>query len=68
MLEAEIVVIGGGVAGAVMADALSGAGYSVLLLEAGKVVQRQAALAVWAAGAPKSGTSPYRDRDNEHGV
>jgi len=65
MLEAQIVIIGGGVAGAVMAASLAEAGYSVLVLEAGAPVRREAALEAWASVAPKTLVSPYRDREND---
>jgi glucose dehydrogenase len=65
MLEADIVIIGGGMAGALMAAHLAEAGYSILVLEAGARVRREAALEKWAAASAKTLTSPYRDAKND---
>jgi choline dehydrogenase-like flavoprotein len=56
----DVVVVGAGVAGALIAWRLGKAGFTVALLEAGAAkVDRQAALAAWSASAGKSLGSPY---------
>jgi choline dehydrogenase-like flavoprotein len=56
----DVVVVGAGVAGALIAWRLGKAGLTVALLEAGAAkVDRQAALAAWGASAGKSLGSPY---------
>jgi glucose dehydrogenase len=58
----DVVVVGAGVAGALIAWRLGGAGLKVALLEAGAAkVDRQAALAAWGASAGKSLGSPYAE-------
>lgn len=64
--EADVVVIGGGLAGALIADALARSGIDVLVLEAGSAVaDRREAVGAWASSPTKGLTSPYRDPLND---
>jgi choline dehydrogenase-like flavoprotein len=58
----DVVVVGAGVAGGLLAWRLGEAGFKVALVEAGPAeVNRGAALAAYAASTSKSLGSPYRD-------
>ena len=59
-LEAHVVVVGAGVAGALLAWRLSCQGHKVLLVDAGPRVQREDAVGQWATAPAKILLSPYR--------
>lgn len=45
--EADVVIVGSGIVGGLMADALVSQGYSVLVLEAGPRIERAQAVENW---------------------
>lgn len=59
-MEADVVIVGAGVAGAILAWRLSCQGHSVLLVEAGPSVSRLDAIGQWATASAKTLLSPYR--------
>jgi choline dehydrogenase-like flavoprotein len=59
VLNADVVIVGSGVAGALAGYSLARTGARVLLLEAGPRVDRAKALAHFRASATKSPNSPY---------
>ena len=59
--SADIVIVGSGVAGSLVATRLARAGLKVLILEAGPRVQRSAALAQYRDALIKIPESPYPD-------
>jgi choline dehydrogenase-like flavoprotein len=59
--SADVVVVGSGVAGSLVATRLALAGVKVLMLEAGPRVQRNAALAQYRASLVKIPECPYPD-------
>ncbi|HEY0715065.1 MAG TPA: GMC family oxidoreductase [Polyangia bacterium] len=59
--SAKFVVVGGGVAGALVADRLGHANHSVILLEAGSRVNRDDAASALATSPTRSLSSPYKD-------
>jgi choline dehydrogenase-like flavoprotein len=60
-LSADVVIVGSGVAGSLVAARLAASGVKVLILEAGPRVQRAAALAQYRAAVIKLPESPYPD-------
>lgn len=58
-LTADVVIVGSGAAGSLMAAALAGQGVDVLILEAGRPVDRAAAVARYFAAPVKVPESPY---------
>lgn len=63
--EAQVVIIGGGVAGALIASTLAANGIDVLVVEAGAPIDdRLDAVGRWAASPTKTLSSPYREADN----
>ena len=58
-LAADVVVIGSGVAGALIAERLARGGVGVLILDAGPRIDRIAALATYMASADKGPNAPY---------
>ena len=59
--SADVVIVGSGVAGSLVAAQLAKAGLKVLILEAGPRVQRQAALAQYRDALIKIPEAPYPD-------
>jgi glucose dehydrogenase len=59
-MEADVVILGAGVAGAMLAWLLSCQGHMVLLVEAGPAVSRLDAVGQWATASAKTLLSPYR--------
>jgi len=59
--SADVVIVGSGVAGSLVAARLAKAGVRVVILEAGPRVQRNAALAVFRDAVIKTPESPYPD-------
>ena len=59
--SADFVIVGGGVAGALLADRLGRAGKSVILLEAGSRVVRDEAARKYAAASARTLKAPYED-------
>jgi choline dehydrogenase-like flavoprotein len=59
--SADVVIVGSGVAGSLVAAKLSKAGVKVLILEAGPRVERAAALAQFRSAPVKIPESPYPD-------
>jgi len=59
--SADVVIVGSGVAGSLVAARLAKAGLKVLILEAGPRVQRNAALATYRDALIKIPESPYPD-------
>ena len=57
--SADIVIVGSGVAGSLVATRLARAGLKVVILEAGPRVQRAAALAQYRNALIKTPESPY---------
>ena len=45
--QADVIIVGTGVVGALIADQLAGAGHSVLMLDAGPRIQRALAVENW---------------------
>lgn len=62
-LTAQVIVVGGGVAGMLAAYRLARAGIDVLVLEAGPTVDRNEALARYRAAVAKTPESPYPATD-----
>ena len=58
-LTTDVVIVGSGVAGALVADVLARAGVGVLVLEAGPPVERDRAVEVFRAAPAKVPESPY---------
>ncbi|PMX03165.1 GMC family oxidoreductase [Pseudomonas sp. FW215-R2] len=58
--DVDVLIVGAGVAGALLAWQLSLQGHKVLLVEAGPSVLREDALEQWAAAPVKTLSSPYR--------
>lgn len=58
-LTTDVVIVGSGVAGALVADALTRAGVGVIMLEAGPPVDRDQAVEVFRAAPAKVPESPY---------
>ena len=58
-IQADVIVVGSGVAGALLADRLAGAGIDVAMLEAGRRVDRAAALQRFHDALIKTPESPY---------
>ena len=58
-IQADVIVVGSGVAGALLADRLAGAGIDVAMLEAGRRVDRAAALRRFHGALIKTPESPY---------
>jgi choline dehydrogenase-like flavoprotein len=58
-MDADVVIVGAGIAGALVADGLSRAGVKVLILEAGPRVERGAAVARFYDALIKVPESPY---------
>ena len=58
-IRADVVIVGSGIAGALLADRLAGAGASVAMLEAGRRVDRSAALRRFHEARIKTPESPY---------
>ena len=59
--DADVVIVGAGVAGALMAAKLAQAGVKVLILEAGPSGDRAASLATYQQALAKTPDSPYPD-------
>ena len=59
--SADVVIVGSGVAGSLVAARLAKAGFKVLILEAGPRVQRAAALAQYRDALIKIPEAPYPD-------
>lgn len=60
-LTADVVVVGAGMAGALLAARLAGRGIKTLILDAGPRVDRMTAVERFQKAAVKSGNSPYPD-------
>lgn len=60
-MNADVVIVGSGVAGALVADRLARAGVSVLMLEAGPPVQRGVAMKTFWEALARTPESPYPD-------
>src|SRR5262249_51158585 len=58
-ISADVVVVGSGVAGALVADRLQRAGRNVTILEAGPTIDRDQAVEVFRAATAKVPESPY---------
>ena len=58
-IQADVIVVGSGVAGALLADRLAGVGMDVAMLEAGRRVDRSAALLRFHEALIKTPESPY---------
>jgi choline dehydrogenase-like flavoprotein len=58
-IQADVIIVGSGVAGALIADQLAGAGVSVAILEAGEEVDRGEAVDKFHAAAIKTPESAY---------
>jgi len=59
--SADFVIVGGGVAGALLADRLGRAGRSVIVLEAGSSVDRDVAARTYAVATDRTLKAPYVD-------
>jgi len=59
--SADFIIVGGGVTGALLADRLSRAGHSVIVLEAGSPVDREVAARTYATSSTRTLSSPYID-------
>lgn len=59
-MDADVIIVGAGVAGALLAWRLSCQGHKVLLVEAGPPVSRMEAVGQWATASMKTLLSPYR--------
>jgi glucose dehydrogenase len=64
-MDCDFLIVGGGVAGALMAHQLAKAGRATMLVEAGSAVERKAALAQWAKAGRKGLEAPYSTPDGE---
>lgn len=64
-IESEVLVIGGGVAGALIAARLAEAGKRIVLLEAGADLDRDEATRRWAAAPRKTPGSPFRTPEGQ---
>lgn len=60
-MDADVIIVGAGVAGALLAWRLSCQGHKVLLIEAGPAVSRLDAVGRWATASAKTLLAPYRD-------
>lgn len=65
MSDVDVLVIGAGVAGALVAHRLALAGKSVCVIEAGSTVDRTGAVGQWARGAPRGLDTPYRTPEGD---
>lgn len=58
-VEADVIIIGAGLYGGLLADRLTAPGRSVILLDAGPAIERDAAVARFRASSTKGNDSPY---------
>ena len=63
MIRTDVVVVGSGVAGALVGWQLAKAGVAVTILEAGPPIDRDAAVEVFRAATAKVPESPYPNTD-----
>lgn len=61
-LDVDVLIVGAGVAGALIAWQLSMQGHKVILVEAGPTVVREDAIGQWAAAPTKTLAAPYRQQ------
>jgi choline dehydrogenase-like flavoprotein len=65
IIDTDVLIVGGGVAGALIAAKLAGPKLRVTILESGSPVVRADAVGKYAASPDKGLHSPYADRDND---
>ena len=61
-IDADVIIVGSGIAGAVLAAELAGSGVKVAILEAGDAVDRSTAVQTYWAAAIKVPNAPIRRR------
>lgn len=64
-MQADILIVGAGVAGSLLGTELAKAGRQVLIIDAGSRVDRKAALGQWAASGGRALDGPYRTTDGD---
>lgn len=64
-MDADIVIVGAGVAGALAAWRLSSHGHKVMLVDAGSTVSRSGAIGQWSAATAKTLVAPYRRAETD---